>query len=158
VQTFAALEEKAGGAGVAVDGAIVAELVVVSEPRGGAPVDKFFFDGFAIGVVADDAAAAVAFEEEDLQLLLQPALTVDSIHRMLFSGLLGVLSAGSWAGGFCGRFRGHVGLSFCGFAAAGRGRGVVRREIVRFVVNRLAPADVRLSRLLGAFSSDANPI
>jgi hypothetical protein len=86
VQTFAALEEKAGGTGVTVDGSIVAELVVVSEPRGGAPVDEFLFDVFAFGVVADDAAAAVAFEDEDLQLLLQPALTVDSIdllHRIL---------------------------------------------------------------------------
>jgi len=55
---------------VAVDGAIVAELVVVSEPRGGAPVDEFLFDVFAFGVVADDAAAAVSFEDEDLQLLL----------------------------------------------------------------------------------------
>ena len=85
VQTFAALEQKAGGAGVAVDGAIVAELVVVSESRGGAPVDKFFFDGFAFGVVADDAATAVPFEDECLKLLLQPTLTVDSIgflHRM----------------------------------------------------------------------------
>jgi len=86
VQTFAALEEKAGGASVAVDGAVVAELVVVSEPRGGAPVDEFFFDVFAFGVVADDAAAAVSFEDEDLQLLLQPALTVDAVgllHRIL---------------------------------------------------------------------------
>jgi hypothetical protein len=86
VQTFAALEEKAGGAGVAVDGAIVAELVVVSEPRGGAPVDEFLFDGIAFGVVADDAAAAVSFEEEDLELLLQAALAVDAIgllHRIL---------------------------------------------------------------------------
>jgi hypothetical protein len=41
VQTFAALEQKAGGAGVAVDGAIVGELVVVSEPRGGAPEAAF---------------------------------------------------------------------------------------------------------------------
>ena len=86
MQTFAALEEKAGGAGVAVDGAVVAKLVVVSEPRGGAPVDEFLFDGFAFGVVADDAAAAVSFEEEDLQLLLQAALTIDSLgflYRML---------------------------------------------------------------------------
>jgi hypothetical protein len=86
VQTFAALEEKAGGAGVAVDGAIVGELVVLSELPGGAPVDEFFLDGFPFGVVANDATAAVAFEEEDLQLLLQPSLTVDSaglLHRML---------------------------------------------------------------------------
>jgi len=49
----------------------------------------------------------VSFEEEDLQLLLQPALTVDSLellHRMLLSGLLGVLSVGSWAAGFRGGF------------------------------------------------------
>jgi hypothetical protein len=64
-------------------------------------------------------------------------------------GLLGVLSVGSWAGGFRGRFRGHVGLSFFGFATAGRGRGVVRWEIVRFVVNRLAPADSRSVAYLG---------
>jgi hypothetical protein len=31
-------------------------------------------------------------------------------------GLLGALSAGFRAGGFRGRFRGHVGLSFCEFA------------------------------------------
>src|SRR5579862_3212587 len=86
VEAFAALEQKAGGASVAVDGAVVAELVVVSEPRGGAPVDEFLFDGFAFGVMADDAAAAVSFEEEDLQLLLQAALTIDSLgflYRML---------------------------------------------------------------------------
>ena len=51
-----------------------------------------------------------------------------------------------------------VGCPFLDSQAAGRGRGVVRREIARFVVNRLAPADVGLSRLLGAFSNDANPI
>jgi hypothetical protein len=116
VQTFAALEEKAGGAGVAVDGAVVGELVVVSEPRGGAPVDKFFFDGFAFGVVANNAAAAVAFEEEDLELLLQPALTVDSIGFLLRLPSADSWAAGSWAAGFRGCFRGHVGLSFFGFA------------------------------------------
>jgi hypothetical protein len=99
VQTFAALEEKAGGAGVAVDGAIVAELVVVSEPRGGAPVDEFLFDGFAFGVVADDAATAVAFENEDLQLFLQPALTVDAIgfsFATSFRWFLGCWFSGWW--------------------------------------------------------------
>ena len=156
VQTFAALQEKAGGAGVAVDGAIVAELVVVSESRGGAPVDKFFFDGFAFGVVADDAAAAVAFEDERLQLLLQPALTVDAIGFLLRLLSVGSRAAGSWVGGFRGRFRGDVGLSFCGFAAAGRGRGVVRREIVRFVVNRLAPGGFRSVASLAPFR--ATPI
>ncbi len=90
VQTLAALEEKAGGAGVTVDGAVVAEFVILRELPGGAPVDEFLFDGFAFGVVADDAAAAVPFEDECLKLLLQAALTVDSIgflhrplHRML---------------------------------------------------------------------------
>jgi hypothetical protein len=29
-------------------------------------VDEFLFDGFAFGVVADDAAAAVSFEDEHL--------------------------------------------------------------------------------------------
>jgi hypothetical protein len=80
VQTFAALEEQTGGAGVAVDGAVVGEFVVLRELPGGAPVDEFLFDGFAFGVVADDAAAAVPFEEQDLQLLLQPSLTVDSVR------------------------------------------------------------------------------
>jgi hypothetical protein len=79
-------------------------------------VDEFLFDGFAFGVMADDAAAAVPFEDEHLQLLFQAALTVDSIYRMLLSGLPGVLSVGSCAGSFPGCFRGHVGLSFFGFA------------------------------------------
>ncbi len=87
VQTFAALQEQAGGAGVAVDGAIVIEIVVLRELPGGAPVNEFLFDRFAFGVVADDAAAAVSFEEEDLQLFLQAALTVDSV---------GFLSGVSW--------------------------------------------------------------
>jgi hypothetical protein len=72
VQTFAALEEQAGSAGVAVDGAIVGEFEVLSELPRGAPVDEFLFDSFAFGVVADDAATAVPFEEEDLKLLLRP--------------------------------------------------------------------------------------
>ena len=41
VQSFAALEEQAGGAGVAVDGAVVVELVILRELPGGAPVDEF---------------------------------------------------------------------------------------------------------------------
>ena len=73
-------------------------------------MDEFLFDGFAIGVVADDAAAAVSFEDDDLQLLLQPALTVDSI------GFLSGGSRGGFSVGFRGRFRGHGGLSFFGFA------------------------------------------
>jgi hypothetical protein len=40
--------------------------------------------------------------------------------------LPGLLSIGFRAGGFRGRFRGHVGLSFVGSRAAGLGRGVVR--------------------------------
>ena len=94
VQTFAALEEKAGGAGVSVHGAVVIEFVVLRELPGGAPVDEFLFDGFTFGMVADDAAAAVAFEEEYLQLLLQAALAVDSagfFHRMHHRILQGML-------------------------------------------------------------------
>jgi hypothetical protein len=34
-----------------------------------------------------------------------------------------------------------VGCPFLDSRAAGRGRGVVRREIARFLVNRLAPVD-----------------
>src|SRR5579864_1894288 len=40
-----------------------------------------------------------------------------------------------------------VGCPFLDSRAAGRGRGLVRREIARFVVNRLAPAGVSFSRL-----------
>jgi hypothetical protein len=64
--------------------------------------------------------------------------------------LLGLLSIGFRAGGFRGRFRGHGGCPFWDSRAAGRGRGVVRWEIVRFVVNRLAPADFRSVAYLGA--------
>ena len=153
VQTFAALEEKAGGAGVAVDGAVVGELVVVSEPRGGAPVDEFLYDGFAFGMVADDAAAAVAFEEEDLQLLLQPSLTVDAIGF-----LLRLLSARSWAGSFRGRFRGNVGLSFFGFAGR-RTRARCGEVGDRSICRRTAGAGrLSFSRLLGAYFNDANPV
>jgi hypothetical protein len=67
-------------------------------------VDKFLFDGFAFGVMADDAAAAVPFEEEDLQLLLQPALTVDAIGFLLRLPSVGSWAGGSWAGSFRGRF------------------------------------------------------
>ena len=42
-----------------------------------------------------------------------------------------------------------VGCPFLDSRAAGRGRGVVRWEIVRFVVNRLAPADFRSVAYLG---------
>ena len=110
VQIFAAFQENAGRAGVPVDGAVVGDVVVLGELPGGAPVEEFFFDGFALGMVADDAFAAMPFEDEHLKLLLQPPLTVDAMGFLL--GLLeGVLS-----GGFRGRFRGHFGLSFCEFA------------------------------------------
>jgi hypothetical protein len=55
-------------------------------------------------MVANDAAAAVAFEDEDLQLLLEAALTVDSIGFLLRLPSAGSWAAGSWAGGFRGRF------------------------------------------------------
>jgi len=78
----------------------------VAHPSRSTTTAAQLFDGFAFGLVADDAAAAVAFEE-DLQLLLETALTVDAIrllHRMLLSRLRAVLSAGSWAGSFRGGF------------------------------------------------------
>ena len=110
-----------------VDGAIVGEIVVLGELPRGAPVEEFFFDGFAFGMVADDAFAAVPFEEEHLKLLLQPPLTVDSMGFPL--GLLeGVLS-----GGFRGRFRGHFELSlFWIRVPQDAGACVVRWEIARF--------------------------
>jgi len=42
-----------------------------------------------------------------------------------------------------------LGCPFVSSRAAGRGRGVVRWEIARFVVNRLAPADFRSVAYLG---------
>jgi hypothetical protein len=42
-----------------------------------------------------------------------------------------------------------LGCPFVGSRTAGRGRGVVRWEIARFVVNRLAPADFRSVAYLG---------
>jgi hypothetical protein len=120
-------------------------------------MDEFLFDGFAFGVVADDAAAAVSFEEEDLQLLFEAALTVDSVGFLLRLPSVGSCAAGSWAGGFRDCFRGHVGLSFFGFAGRRtRARCVVRREIVRFVVNRLAPADFRSVASLAPFAMTPN--
>jgi len=77
-------------------------------------VEEFFFDGFAFRMVADDAFAAVAFEEEHLKLFLQPPLTVDAMGFLL--GLLERVLSGGFRGGFRGCFRGHVGLSFCEFA------------------------------------------
>ena len=153
VQTFAALQEQASGAGVAVDGAVVVEVVVLRELPGGAPVDEFFLDGFAFGMVADDAAAAVAFEEERLKLLLQTALAVDA------AGFPSGGSRGGFSVGFRGRFRSHVGLSFFGLRP--QDAGAVWWEIVRIFVGRplLAKADrLSFSRLLGAFFYDANPV
>jgi len=86
VEIFAPLEEKAGSAGVSIDGAIVGEIVVLRELPGGAPVKEFFFDGFAFGMVADDAFAAVSFE--------------GSLHFQLFSPADG-------AGLFCGEGAGE---------------------------------------------------
>jgi hypothetical protein len=98
VETFAALEENAGGAGVPVDGAGVGDFVFVSDLPGGAPVNEFFFDGFAFGMVADDAAAGVPFED----LHLKPFSTADSP----------------------GDLASHVRCPFLvGFASAGRGCG-----------------------------------
>jgi hypothetical protein len=52
-----------------------------------------------------------------------------------------------------------LGCPFLDSRAAGRGRAVVRWEIVRFVVNRLAPADFRsvayLDLLIGLLASGA---
>ena len=68
--------------------------------------------------------------------------------------LPGLLSIGFRASGFRGRFRGHVGLSFFGFAAAGRGRGcgeVGDRSDFRQTtfVRQRAPAGFRSVAYLG---------
>jgi len=98
VEAFAALEENAGGAGVPVDGAGVGDFVFVSDLPRGAPVNEFFFDGFAFGMVADDAAAGVPFEK---------------LHLESFS-------AADSTGGFASHVRGPL---LVGFASAGRGGG-----------------------------------
>ena len=159
VQTFAALEEQAGGAGVTVDGAIVVEFVVLREFPGGAPVDEFLFDRFAIGMVADDAAAAVSFEEERLQLLLQSALAVDAVglfHRPFTECFREGLPLVFGLVVFVVVFEVMLGCPFVSSRAAGRGRGVVRREIVRLLSGGWRRPTF-FSRLLGVFWSDANP-
>jgi hypothetical protein len=57
---FAASFDKAEGSGVAVDGAGVGDIVLFGEVPDVAPVDKFFLDLFAVGMLADDAFALVA--------------------------------------------------------------------------------------------------
>ncbi|MFY9731230.1 MAG: hypothetical protein WB723_07230 [Candidatus Acidiferrales bacterium] len=61
-----------------------------------------------------------------------------------------MLSIDFLAGGFRGRFRGHGGVVlFWIRGPQDAGAGVVRWEIVRFVVNRLAPADFGSVAYLG---------
>jgi len=119
MEIFAALEIQPRGAGVAVEGAIVGELVLTGEIPGGAPVEEFLFDEAAFGVAADEAFAAVTVEELDLEPF-----------------------SGADPGGVCGSAvrglggSGHVSFSFLGLSfgdsrAAGRGRAGRRREIVR---------------------------
>ncbi|MGH7483995.1 MAG: hypothetical protein ACRD59_03460 [Candidatus Acidiferrales bacterium] len=84
VKIFAALAEQAGGGGVARDGAIVGDPVVVSDLRRDAPVEKFFFDGFAIGMMANDATASVTIKGFELQPL----------ELGEFSGLFGFAGVG----------------------------------------------------------------
>ena len=63
MEVFAAGLKKARGAGVAVDGAVVGDLVFLGDPDDAVPVEEFFFDGVAVGVRADGALAGVTFEE-----------------------------------------------------------------------------------------------
>jgi len=48
---------------VAVDGAVVGNLVCPGQAPDIVPVDEIFFDGFAFGVIADGAFALVAGKE-----------------------------------------------------------------------------------------------
>ena len=52
---------EAGGAGVAVDGLAIPEVVGAADVIGAYPVDVIAFEGGAIGMVADEAFAGVAF-------------------------------------------------------------------------------------------------
>jgi hypothetical protein len=58
---FAAAFDEAEGSCVAVDGAAVSNVVLFGEVVDVAPVDEFFLDLFAVGMVAYDAFALVAF-------------------------------------------------------------------------------------------------
>jgi len=58
---FAASFDEAEGSGVAVDGAAVSNVVLFGEVVDVAPVDEFFLDLFAVGMVAYEAFALVAF-------------------------------------------------------------------------------------------------
>jgi hypothetical protein len=74
-------------------------------------------------------------------------LTVDAVR------LLPGSSRGGFFVGFRGRFRGHFELSFCEFRGPQDAVAVVRWEIVRFVVNRLAPADFGSVASLAPFAT-----
>lgn len=52
---------EAGGAGVAVNGLAIPEIVGAADVIGADPVDVIAFEGGAIGVAADEAFAGVAF-------------------------------------------------------------------------------------------------
>jgi hypothetical protein len=52
---------EAGGAGVTVDGLAIPEVVGAANVIGAYPVDEIAFEGGAIGMVADEAFAGVAF-------------------------------------------------------------------------------------------------
>lgn len=56
---FSATGENAGGVDVAVNGGMVGDAVLPSDLVGTAPAEKFVFDGFAVRVAADVAAAGV---------------------------------------------------------------------------------------------------
>lgn len=60
---FAAGGDESVGAGVAVDGAVVVNLILAGDFPDVVPVEIFLLDGFAIGVVTDGAGGAVAAEE-----------------------------------------------------------------------------------------------
>ena len=52
---------EAGGAGVAVDGLAIPEVVGAADVIGADPVDEIAFEGGAVGMMADETFAGVAF-------------------------------------------------------------------------------------------------
>lgn len=88
-----ALLEQAGGACVAVEGAVI-DLIFFIDVIGVAPVEEIGFDDVAMGMLADLAEAAVAFKGE-----LGDAGVVDAARR-----LFGLVAAGAapFASLFCG--------------------------------------------------------
>ena len=94
----AALLIKAGGVSVAIENATIAEIEFVDDVDGVVPVEEFFLDGFAFGMMTDGAFAAVAFEKSLLggcwmKMAVRPNLLMLGLLRHCFSPLFEIKAA-----------------------------------------------------------------